>query len=135
MLAITIIATIVFFVSLTSALQYFKLNENIVFGIPEILIFYFWGGYFLRKHGWSKALGVILFLIAFALNFVFIGSPYNTVSEFKATRIFLLPSLLASIFLILQQGKFLRLLGVLVIILTILGAFWAAIFLKAGLGN
>ncbi|MDP3792663.1 MAG: hypothetical protein Q8Q89_02935 [bacterium] len=131
----SVLGTYVLFIFLIFVLQYFNLNENVAIGIPEILVFYFWGGYFLRKHRWPKALGIVLFIIAIAFNFVFISSPYNTVNEFKATRVFLLPSLLASIFLILQQSKPLRLLGILVIILTILGAFWAAIFLRAGLGN
>lgn len=119
---IAIVATFVLFISLAFALQYFKLNENVVFGVPHILVFYFWGGYFLRKHGWPKALGVVLFFIAIASNFIFISVPYNTVSEFKATRGFLLFPFLAGIFLILQKGKISRSMGVLLIILTVLGA-------------
>ena len=125
---VAIVITFVFLVSLAFALQYFKLNENVVIGIPEILVFYFWGGYFLRKLRWSKALGIVLFLIAIVSNFIFIISPYNTASEFKATRVFLLFPFLAGIFLILQKGKISRLMGVFVIILTALGALLGAAF-------
>ncbi len=123
-----VLGTFVLFIFLTSVLRYFNLNEDVAIGIPEILVFYFWGGYFLRKHGWSKALGIVLFIIAIALNFVFISSPYNTASEFKATRVFLLFPFLAGIFLISQKGKISRLMGILVIILTVLGAFLGAAF-------
>ena len=135
LLMASVLVTFILFIFLGFVLQYFNLDETVAIGIPEILVFYFWGGYFLRKQGWSKTLGNILFLIAIALNLVFISSPYDTANEFKATRVFLLFSLLASIFLILQQSKLLRLLGALVIILTVLGAFWAAIFFRANLGN
>ncbi|TSC96413.1 MAG: hypothetical protein Athens071426_193 [Parcubacteria group bacterium Athens0714_26] len=124
---VSVLGTFVLFIFLTSVLRYFNLNENVAIGIPEILVFYFWGGYFLRKHGWSKALGIVLFIIAIALNFVFISSPYNTASEFKATRVFLLFPFLAGIFLILQKGKISRLMGVLVIILTVLDALLGAV--------
>ncbi len=120
--AASVLATFILVIFLSSVLQYFNLNENVAIGIPVILVFYFWGGYFFKKRGWSKALGVVLFLIAIALNFIFISVPYNTASEFKATRVFLLFPLLAGIFLILQKGKISRLMGVLLIILTVLGA-------------
>lgn len=125
---ISIVITFILLISLVSALQYFKLNENVVFGVPVIMVFYFWGGYFLKKHGWSKALGVILFLMAIIINLIFLSSPYNTVNEFKTTRIFLLFPFLAGTFLVIQQGKFLKLLGVLIIILAVLGAFLGATF-------
>jgi len=126
---VSIVTTFVLFISLAFALQHFKLNENIVFGVPYILIFYFWGGYFLRKHGWSKALGSSLFLVAIFINLVFLSSPYNTANEFKATRVFLLFPFLAGIFLIMQQGKLLRLLGMFMFILAIFGALLGASFL------
>ena len=127
--AASIVATFVLSISLVFTLQYFKLNENIVFGVPYILVFYFWGGYFLRKHAWSKALGAILFLVAIFINLVFIASPYTTINEFRATRVFLLFPFLAGIFLIMQQGKLLRLLGVFLFILAIFGALLGAAFL------
>lgn len=128
LLAVFILVTCIIFIFLASVLQYFKLNESVVFGVPLILVLYFWGGYFLRKHGWSKVFGIVLFLMAIALNFVFISSPYDTASEFKATRVFLPFLLLASIFLILRKGKILRLMGILVIILTILSALLGLVF-------
>lgn len=127
---ISIVITFVLLISLASTLQYFKLNENVVFGVPMIMVFYFWGGYFLRKHGWSKALGVILFLIAIIINLIFLSSPYNTVNEFKTTRIFLLFPFIAGIFLIMRKGKFLRLMGMLIIILAVLGAFLGAAYVE-----
>ena len=127
---ISIVVTFVLLIFFVSALQYFKLNENVVFGVPVIMVFYFWGGFFLRKHGWSKALGVILFLMAIIINLIFLSSPYNTVNEFKATRIFLLFPFLAGIFLIMRQEKFLRLMGVLIIILAFLGAFLGAAYVE-----
>ena len=127
---VSIFTTLIFFVTLASVLQYFKLNENVAFGVPQVLIFYFWGGYFLRKHGWLKVLGVILFLAAIAMNLVFISSPYDTAAEFKATRIFLLFPFLAGIFLVMQRGKFLRLLGVLIIVWAIFGAVLGATFVQ-----
>ena len=128
LLAVFILVTCIIFIFLASVLQYFKLNESVVFGVPLILVLYFWGGYFLRKQGWSKAFGIVLFIVAIALNFVFISSPYDTASEFKATRVFLLFPLLASIFLILRKGKISRLMGVLVIILTVIVALLGAVF-------
>ena len=125
---VSVVVTFILLISFVSVLQHFKLNENVVFGAPVILAFYFWGGYFLRKHRWSRAFGAILFLIAYLLNFVFLGSPYDTINEFKATRIFLLFPFLAGVFLIMQQGRFLKLMGVFVIILAILGAFLGAVF-------
>ncbi len=126
--AVFILITAILTISFGFVLNYFKLNENVAIGIPAILVFYFWGGYFLRKHGWSKVLGIVLFIAAIALNFVFISSPYDTASEFKATRVFLPLPLLASIFLILRKGKISRLMGVLVITLTLLSAFLGAAF-------
>lgn len=124
--AVFILITVILTVSFVSILNYFKLNENVAIGIPVILMFYFWGGYFLKKQGWSKVLGIVLFLMAIVLNFVFISSRYNTAGEFKATRVFLLFPLLASIYLILRKGKISRLMGVLVIILTVIGALLGA---------
>ncbi|MDP1760217.1 MAG: hypothetical protein Q8L01_02065 [Candidatus Woesebacteria bacterium] len=126
--AVFILISAILTISFGFILNYFKLNENVAIGIPAILMFYFWGGYFLRKHGWSKVLGIVLFIAAIALNFVFISSPYDTANEFKATRVFLPLPLLASIFLILRKGKFSRLMGVLVITLTLLSAFLGAVF-------
>ncbi|MDP1759869.1 MAG: hypothetical protein Q8L01_00100, partial [Candidatus Woesebacteria bacterium] len=54
-------------------LKYFNLSESVALRIPVILVFYFWGGYFLRKHGWSKALGIVLFLTVIVLNLAFIS--------------------------------------------------------------
>ena len=127
---VSVVVTFILLISFASVLQHFKLNENVVFGVPVILAFYFWGGYFLRKHRWSKALGVVLFLTAFFVNFIFLSSPYDTVNEFKTTRIFLLFPFVAGIFLIMQQGKFLRLLGVLILILAFMGAILGAVFVR-----
>lgn len=120
-----VLSTCVLPIFLYFVLKYFNLSEPIAIRIPVILVFYFWGGYFLRKQGWSKAFGIVLFLIAIALNLVFINPTYVT-NEFKATIVFLLFPLLASIFLILRQGKLLRLLGVLVMILIVPSAFFMA---------
>ncbi|NQV00802.1 MAG: hypothetical protein HQ537_01620 [Parcubacteria group bacterium] len=106
-------------------LKYFNLSEPVAIRIPVILVFYFWGGYFLREHGWSKALGIVLFLTAIAFNLVFISPTYAT-NESKATIVFSLFPLLASIFLILRQGKLLRVLGALVIISIVPSAFFMA---------
>jgi hypothetical protein len=125
---IFVVVTLILLIFLVSVLQHFKLNENVAYGVPVILTLYFWGGYFMRKHGWGKTLGVVLYLVAFFINLVFLASPYNTVAEFKSTRIFLLFPFLAGIFLITQQGKLLRLLGVLIIILAVFGAFLGALF-------
>ncbi|NQV00803.1 MAG: hypothetical protein HQ537_01625 [Parcubacteria group bacterium] len=126
--AVFILITYILTTSFRFILNYFKLNKDVAIGIPGILVFYFWGGYFLRKHGWSKTLGIVLFIVAIALNFVFISSPYDTASEFKATRVFSLFPLLAGIFLILRKGKISRLMGTLVIILTILSALLGLVF-------
>lgn len=126
--AVFILITFILTVSFVFILNHFKLNENVNIGIPVILMFYFWGGYFLRKQNWSKVLGIVLFLTAIILNCIFISSPYDTASEFKATRVFLLFPLLASIFLILRKGKISRLMGILVIFLTILSAFLGSAF-------
>ncbi|HEY4498130.1 MAG TPA: hypothetical protein VJA63_00635 [Candidatus Paceibacterota bacterium] len=126
-----VLATFISFVLLISILKYFKFSETVAVGLPEIFVVYFWGGYFLRKRGWPKALGSVLILVAIALNLVFISSPYNNAGEFKETRVFLLPLILSGVFLVLQEGKPLRLLGVLAIILAILGAFWGALFFAA----
>ena len=106
-------------------LKYFNLSRPVAIRIPVILVFYFWGGYFLRKHGWSKALGIVLFLTAIALNLAFISPTYVT-NEFKATIVFSLFPLLASIFLILRKGKLLRVLGALVIIFIVPSSFFMA---------
>ncbi|MDO9231145.1 MAG: hypothetical protein Q7U36_01540 [bacterium] len=126
--AVFILITFVLAISFVFILNHFKLNENVSVGIPGIFMFYFWGGYFLRKQGWSKVFGVVLFLMAILLSFVFISSPYDTASEFKATRVFLLFPLLASIFLILRKGKISRLMGIVLIIFTILSAFLGSVF-------
>lgn len=126
--AVFILITFFLAISFGFILNHFKLNNNVSVGIPGILMFYFWGGYFLRKQDWSKVLGIVLFLMAILLNFVFISSFNNTASEFKATRVFLLFPLLASIFLILRKGKISRLMGILLIILTILSALLSSAF-------
>lgn len=106
-------------------LKYFNLSDLVARRIPVVLVFYFWGGYFLRKHGWSKAFGIVLFLTAIVLNLSFISPTYVT-NEFKATTVFSIFPLLASIFLILRQGKLLRVLGALVIIFLVPTAFFMA---------
>ena len=131
----SVLATLILFVLTISILLYFKLNETVAIGVPEIVILYFWGGYLLRKHDWRKIVGTTLFSLAVVLNLVFVSSPYDTAEEFSGTRIFLLPLFLSGIFLVMQKGKLLRLIGVLVVILTIAGAFWGAIFQFANLNN
>ncbi len=133
--AASFIATIIAVLILNFVLRHFSSNETVVVGMLGISVFYFWGIYFLKKHGWSKALGIILFLLAVFFNFVLVSSPYKTASEFKSTRIFLLPLFLASIFLIMRQSRWSRLFGMLLIILTIMGAFMGAIFFSAGLAK
>jgi len=123
-----ILGTFIFFVVTMAVLQSFELGETVVAGIPMITTLYFWGGFGLIKHGWRKVVGTIAFLLAAALNFVLIASPYDTLGEFRGTRIFLLTLFLSSIFLIMQKGKLLRLVGILVILLTIIGALLGAFF-------
>ncbi|MDO9231144.1 MAG: hypothetical protein Q7U36_01535 [bacterium] len=107
-------------------LKYFNLSVLVATRITIVLVFYFLGGYFLRKHGWSKALGIILFLTAIVLNLTFVNPKYVT-NEFKTTIVFSLFPLLASIFLIFWQGKFLRVLGALVIIFIVPSTFYMAV--------
>ncbi|MBU4462194.1 hypothetical protein KKD91_04000 [Patescibacteria group bacterium] len=123
--AAPVLAACVLPIFLYFVLKYFNLSEPVAVRIPVILMFYFWGGYFLRKHGWSKALGIVLFLTAIALNLTVISPTYVT-NEFKATIVFSLLPLLASIFLILRQGKLLRVMGALVIIFIVPSAFFMA---------
>jgi hypothetical protein len=123
-----VLATLIFFVITMAILQSFGLGETVVAGIPMISVLYFWGGFGLIKHGWRKVVGTTFFLLAAAFNFIFIASPYGTLGEFSGTRIFLLPLFAAGIFLILQKGKLLRLVGVLIILLTIIGALLGAFF-------
>lgn len=123
-----ILATLIFFIVVMAVLSLFKLGETVVAGVPMIAVLYFWGGFGLIKHGWRKIVGAILFLLAAALNFVFIASPYDTLGEFRGTRIFLLTLFLSGIFLVMQKGKLLRLTGILVILLTIIGALLGAFF-------
>ena len=130
-----VLATIVFFALATTTLLYFKLGETVAIGVPEIIVLYFWGGYLLRKHSWRKIVGTALFSLAVVLNLIFVSSPYDTAEEFRETRIFLLPLFLSGIFLVMQKGKLSRLMGVLVIILTIVGALWGATFQFANLHN
>ena len=122
------LATLVFFILVMAVLSLFKLSETVVAGVPMVVILYCWGGFGLIKHGWRKIVGTILFLLAAVLNFVFIASPYDTLGEFRGTRVFLLTLFSSGIFLIMQKGKLLRLLGILVILLTIIGALLGAFF-------
>ncbi len=123
-----ILATLAFFIIAIVVLQYFELGETVVVGVPMIAVLYFWGGFGLIKHGWRKVVGTVAFLLAAVLNFVFIASPYDTLGEFRGTRIFLLTLFSSGIFLIMQKGKLLRLVGILVILLTIIGALLGAFF-------
>ncbi|MDD5710757.1 MAG: hypothetical protein PHV43_01480 [Candidatus Colwellbacteria bacterium] len=123
-----VLATFVFFILVMAILSLFKLGETVVVGVPMITVLYFWGGFGLIKHGWRKVVGTVVFLLAAVLNFVFIASPYDTLGEFRGTRIFLLTLFSSGIFLIMQKGKLLRLVGILVVLLTIIGALLGAFF-------
>lgn len=123
-----VLATFVFFILVMAILSLFKLGETVVVGVPMVTVLYFWGGFGLIRHGWRKVVGTVAFLLAAVLNFVFIASPYDTLGEFRETRIFLLTLFSSGIFLIMQKGKLLRLVGILVILLTIIGALLGAFF-------
>lgn len=102
-------------------------------GLPILLVLYFWGSFFLFKQKWTKALGVILFLLAYIWNFIMMASPYDTQEEFKSTRIFILFGLAAGTFLIFRRSITSRIFGILIIITTILAALMGSIFMSTKL--
>jgi len=94
-----------------------------------MLSFYFWGGFFLFKTNWQKAIGIISYTLGVLFNFVILASPYNSQKEFISTRIFILFGWAAGIFLICRKSWTSRIFGILVILLTLPFAVLGSIFM------
>lgn len=105
------------------------LNKNLSIGIPLMLSLYFWGGFFLFRKNWQKAVGIVLYTLGVLFNFVMLASPYDTQKEFTATRVFVLFGWAAGIYLIARKGWASIIFGILVILLTLPAALLGSIFM------
>ncbi len=106
-----------------------KINNNLSVGIPLMLSLYFWGGFFLFKTNWQKAIGIVSYTLGVFFNFVMLASPYNSQKEFISTRVFILFGWAAGIFLICRKSWTSRIFGILVILLTLPFAVLGSIFM------
>jgi len=104
-------------------------SEATVYGSIFSIIILFWGGYLLSQKGYKNTIGIIIYTIGVLYNFMIIASPYDTREEYAATRILILFSLASGIFLRFRPGKVSKMIGMLIIIISILSMLLGAAFL------
>lgn len=92
---------------------------------------YFWGIFYLYKHGFRKVIGSILFTVSVLMNLILVATPYDTQAEFVSTRMFTVSALGASIFLIFRRSNFAKITGILLLIISIFSLFLGAILMMA----
>jgi len=109
--------------------EVFKQNNNVSGGVAYSIVFYPWGIYFLNKKRALKIFGVILFSLGVMLNLLLIASPYDTNAEYASTRFFALPALAAGIYLICRKTVASRILGILLLIITVLNFILGLFFM------
>lgn len=105
-----------------------KLNNTVSGGIPLLAVLFFWGVYFSKREGGIYILGIICFILAIFFNLIIISSPYKNSTDFLITRIFVFFGIGTGIYFILRKIKFMKIFGILVIILTILAMILGWVF-------
>jgi len=111
--------------------EVFKQNNNVSGGVAYSLVLYPWGIYFLNKEKVLRIFGVILFTLAVFSNLLLIASPYDTNAEYASTRFFALPAIAAGIYLICRKTVASRILGILLLVITVLN-FVLGLFFMIG---
>lgn len=110
-----------------------KQNNFVAAGVPYLLIGYFWGIFYLGKHGFRKFVGIVFFTLAVLMNLLLIAIPYNAQTEFISTRFFILTALGSGIYLIFRRSVTSRIFGILILIISILAALLGSVFMSTKL--
>lgn len=110
-----------------------KQNNNVTGGVWYSVVGYFWGIFFLQKHGFAKLVGIVLFTLTVLSNLLLVASPYDTQAEFISTRIFILVALAAGIYLIFRRSVASKIFGILLLLVSIFAALLGSFFMIGNL--